>query len=312
MSHFTTIIFSNTASPEELANLLAPYHEFECTGRVDQYVQDIDKTEDARRSYLSRGESWADTSEVDYIADWYGLKIVPFGETPNLNDQHKYGYILVDAEGKVTKCVDRTNPNSKWDWYQIGGRWAGYFKPKTNSSSGVQGEKSWAWQPDGITDDWVDSIKKKDIDIEGIRNAEIKKANEIYDTLESILRGRTLPSWKQIREKYPKDIEKAQLEYTKLDVVKDLSKHEYFRWCIRDLVETYGTSREEYVQKQSDSILVPFAFIGKYGEWNERGEIGYWGTSSNDKDETSWCQIFWDAFNAFDDETYLTLMDCHI
>ncbi|WZU00336.1 hypothetical protein MGH68_12110 [Erysipelothrix sp. D19-032] len=37
------------------------------------------------------------------------------------NNTHKYGYFLKE-DGKITKVINRTNPNSKWDWWVIGGR----------------------------------------------------------------------------------------------------------------------------------------------------------------------------------------------
>jgi hypothetical protein len=46
MSHFTVIVIG--PNPEAQ---LAPYHEFECTGENDEYVQDIDVTEQSRKRY---------------------------------------------------------------------------------------------------------------------------------------------------------------------------------------------------------------------------------------------------------------------
>lgn len=46
MSHFTCLVIGDNVDEQ-----MAPYHEFECTGEDDQYVQDIDKTEKARAEY---------------------------------------------------------------------------------------------------------------------------------------------------------------------------------------------------------------------------------------------------------------------
>jgi hypothetical protein len=46
MSHFSVLVVGN-----DVEGQLAPYHEFECTGVDDQYVQDIDRTEEARAEY---------------------------------------------------------------------------------------------------------------------------------------------------------------------------------------------------------------------------------------------------------------------
>src|SRR5271168_3923548 len=46
MSHFTVLVVGD--NPEQL---LAPFHEFECTGTDNEYVKEIDKTEEARQDF---------------------------------------------------------------------------------------------------------------------------------------------------------------------------------------------------------------------------------------------------------------------
>jgi hypothetical protein len=48
MSHFVVLVIGDNVEQQ-----LAPYHEFECTGRDDQYVVDIDITEEVRNEYLN-------------------------------------------------------------------------------------------------------------------------------------------------------------------------------------------------------------------------------------------------------------------
>lgn len=53
------------------------------------------------------------------------------------------------------------NPNSKWDWYLLGGRWSGrHFKLKPGVKSGVLGEPSWT----NPTNRGYDAALKGDID----------------------------------------------------------------------------------------------------------------------------------------------------
>lgn len=51
MSHFTVAVIGKNLDEEGLDKALAPFHEFECTGRVDEYVQSIDITEEAITAY---------------------------------------------------------------------------------------------------------------------------------------------------------------------------------------------------------------------------------------------------------------------
>lgn len=54
MSHFPVIVvIPERPTQESLAAALQPYHEFECTGTDDQYVQTIDVTAERRKSYIA-------------------------------------------------------------------------------------------------------------------------------------------------------------------------------------------------------------------------------------------------------------------
>lgn len=52
MSHFTVLVI--TDSPDDVKSALQPFHEFECTGTDDEYVQDVDITEEERADYESQ------------------------------------------------------------------------------------------------------------------------------------------------------------------------------------------------------------------------------------------------------------------
>lgn len=58
-----------------------------------------------------------------------------------------------------------SNSNAKWDWYQVGGRWYGYFIKK-QGGVGEKGEKSWMDLRENMDDNRVDIVRKGDIDID--------------------------------------------------------------------------------------------------------------------------------------------------
>lgn len=122
MSHFTVLVIGDDVDEQ-----LAPFHEFECTGIDDEYVQNIDKTTEIKDEYTGADhERYPNFRE--YVKDYYGHEELASGETPS--GKHMYGYTEIDNDGDVVKVIERTNPNAKWDWYQIGGRWAGAFRLK--------------------------------------------------------------------------------------------------------------------------------------------------------------------------------------
>ena len=73
MSHFSVIVIGN--DPEKQ---LAPYHEFECTGEDDEYVQTIDDTEKVREHYNSSDRALTFRNRREGAQD---AKILPSGTT---------------------------------------------------------------------------------------------------------------------------------------------------------------------------------------------------------------------------------------
>lgn len=63
--------------------------------------------------------------------------------------------------------------------------------------------------------------------------------------------------------------------------------------------------------RKDDITLVPYAFI-KDGLWYSKGEMGWWGVSTNDKPKEEWEEYFWDMFNSLSDDTMIWLYDLHI
>lgn len=59
-----------------------------------------------------------------------------------------------------------------------------------------------------------------------------------------------------------------------------------------------------------DSI-VPFAVV-KYGDWHERGEMGWWACVSNEKEKDVWEAEVRELLKGLPDDTLLTVVDCHI
>lgn len=65
-------------------------------------------------------------------------------------------------------------------------------------------------------------------------------------------------------------------------------------------------------QVDMDKIGIPYAYVDTNGNWYSRGEMGWFGVSSNDKDENSWDDEFKKFINNQNKSTIVTLVDCHI
>jgi len=405
MSHFSVLVVG-----EDVEKALAPYHEFECTGEDDEYVEEVDQTEEARTEYLREGntttrykdtegtlhnpftpegnhdnkfwreltpeedkkyggkggffqdhddnpehgglrlyscdwhdgqpyhtkafvwpsDGWSEVevpesstkSFAEFCEDYYGHTVVPFGTEPDYVDDHKYGYTLVDEKGEVTATIDRTNPNAKWDWFQVGGRWNGYFKLK-DGTLGVIGEPGLQtmnkdYKP--VTGNRADQCIKGDIDIEGMRDEAADKAGKEYDLVRGVAGDMSLhKTWKRCQEECqtgefdeknePKvDYDKARKLYAAQDTVKRLRKNQDTIWFEAD---EFLMSREAHVANARARAIATFAVV-KEGKWYERGEMGWWGLVRDEKDRDEWVMHFASLIDDLPDDTLLTVVDCHI
>jgi hypothetical protein len=398
MSHYSVLVIGGDVEEQ-----LQPFHEFECTGTDDEYVQEIDETEEAREkfaeddttcvrnpqgviedkwtadgdcrpefyrdptpeetakngsmigsgfgngiSYTSKDwgdgrgyrakvyelpEGWTEvkvpTSErqtfAEFCADYYGHDIVEFGEEPDLGGDHKYGYTIVDEQGNVVKTIDRTNPNARWDWYSVGGRWNGFFKLKplavgvlsNEASSFGFGERH---NPPG--EDRADILMKGDIDVEGMRNEAGDKAADRWDRFHAIIAGLPEPTtWKQMQEKHQTgttdedgepvtDWEATRTEFHAQPAVQAL-RNSKDRDAIWWEVDDYMIPREQMIQEARDYAIGTFAIV-KDGKWYEKGKMGWWAAVHNEKDKNEWVRQCNELFDSLPDNTLLTVVDCHI
>ena len=353
MSHFTVAVFTEP-NGKSVEDLLAPFHEFECTGEVDEYVQSIDMLEEAKEEYKIytftklispdgkyhdpysdefyrepteeekksigiggsgfgngisyNSKDWGDgkgyrpkvkyipegykevevnatdmMSLRDFIEYYHEKNVILENEKPDIYDKHKWGWMRLNNKGEVIELIRRTNPNSEWDWYQIGGRWCGALKLKPGATSGEYGEKSWCNATEVIPENMVDSAKVKDID---------------FSMDEKIYKDK-LRFWElKIEGQEP------QNEKDKKLIEWDIYKNEYY-------TERYN-NKEEFARLSAE--FSSYAVITPDGVWHSKGDMGWWGCSSETAEEAKeWNKSFYDTFiKTADPEWSLTVVDCHI
>lgn len=307
MSHFTVLVIGD--NPEEQ---LAPFQEFECTGRDDEYVQDLDETEERREEYANANEETKKKYPdfLTYATRYHDHAVVPHGEEPDLEKKHKYGYVLLDASGKVERYVNRTNPNAKWDWYVLGGRWTGYFKLKDGIRTHKVGEPGLMTEIAEVGH--ADQCRKGDIDIEAMRNEAARTGLEQFDEVVAVIAGREIIPWEKVRTELCKDdIDAARKRYNEQPAVKDLQTKRLLPF-MDDLRDVYcNFDRDRFVAQQRSGAIVTFALI-KDGEWYENGSMGWWGVVSDEKKTEDWHEEYAKLFDALPDDTLVSVYDCHI
>jgi len=174
------------------------------------------------------------------------------------------------------------NPQAKWDWHQLGGRWGGFFTLKPGSK-GTLGKVSWTREEDPPKPGTADQTYKGDIDFDKMREDNFEEASKTYDEYE---------------EKYKSG---------------EMNRGEgYFHYGIEntgDRDNYIPETREQYLKRQ---VAVSTFAVLKDGKWYEKGEMGWWGIVSDEKDPDEWHDQFNKLIEELPDDTLLSLYDCHI
>lgn len=298
MSHSTVLIVIEDAADEfeaiqraEVA--LEPFSEHiemkpYVNGKVDaeQIKSALDRPDmtDEEAEVILTTES-EDTEEV--LEDYYGTR-------PEFRD------------GRYME-MSTYNPNSKWDWYSLGGRWDGLL-PKHGESQGVN------------------VIQKKDLDMEGaLRKAEFE-ANANYDTFEEVLASlhgiKPGPSWEEILKSYEQG-EGFEYDNAKMNDARAEYHNDVWRSTVRQKMNLfmddpaevfyYGTGgRQAYVENAKKNVIATFAVLDSDGEWYERGGMGWFGMVSNEMDRDEWLDNFNRVIENSNDDDWFLVYDIHI
>lgn len=270
-------------------------------------------------------------SFASWVGDYYGFTAPIYrGEFPDLTETHKYGYVQIDRprharaiavrdEGGVATLVDeavrvfdRTNPRKKWDWYTVGGRWRGFFQLKPGTT-GTLGEPGTFERLDGAYSDYVqraDTARKGDIDFATMRAQAADKAAQEWDKVHAVIdQHPPITPWETIRTHYQEhaQIQAARDAYHGQAGLVALRASNAFMWD----VDEYLVPRDTYVDAAAAGAATTFAIV-KDGAWYERGEMGWWGIVSDEKDRAEWGQRAQTLLNDLPDDTLLTVVDCHI
>ncbi|WP_430535939.1 hypothetical protein [Listeria rocourtiae] len=144
MSHFTVAVVTKTGALEEVEKLLAPFDE---GIEVPHYKTKADIIKKGRASiesykhgiyqeYLNDPQKYLDGCNNDSHANYISVE---FPKKLEWTDEEVYADEIkweeeenIQANGSVFSSY---NPKSKWDWYQVGGRWSNHLTLKDGTTA---------------------------------------------------------------------------------------------------------------------------------------------------------------------------------
>ncbi len=288
MSHFSVLVITN--EPDDVASALQPFHEYECTGVEDEYVRVVpckETPEELEQEFQAKKEEYNYQSFNAFMKDYHGYE--------------KFSTVW----GRYT------NPDARWDWWVVGGRWSGFFKPLPGKigevgQAGVFGNEA----PVGL----VDQIQAKDVDFMGmVEDARIKAEKE-FTEFEGLTRNLEPPPcvWDQFQARFESIDEAREVwgDNAWIAALRKAHRVSLFTdpvdyWCI------YDGGRKTFIERASHNALSTYAVV-KDGNWYERGKMGWWGMASDEMSQQEWNVKILELLNDLDPEQWLTNVDCHI
>lgn len=390
MSHFAILVVSDEVPTDEyLARTLQPWHEYECTGKRDQYVVPVDITDEVREEFeklvsvvlMPDGQVLDRYDESLYVdvpsTDSFGPRTKKEFKLPDqaieqkmpAEEARKYGlgyatmqdcaeeyYGISEDEERPADAIDGhiyrwTNPNKKWDWWVVGGRWSGVLAPRYEPSKDPANQETcWLCQGTGTRCDGVtgnqpvrcngcrgtgisvkfssnwrkvpqDRCQVKDLDLAALRDAAEEEALREWDRWQPVVQGREIPSWDAIRKKHIDDLPEGATRdwdavrkmFNEHPVVLDVKKAagDDYVWDMPQLCEKLRMTREDRAAQARRSAPVLFGYV-KDGRWVERGEMGWFATVSDEQDPEVWARHYNEMLESLRPDQWVTVVDCHI
>lgn len=392
MSHFAVLVVTDQQPTDEvLGPILQPWHEYECTGTRDQYVVAVDITDEVRKEFEKPVPVvlMPDGQVLDRYDDSLYITIKkddpPFGVRDQkefrLPDQaeeqempaeearkHGLGYATMEEcaqeyygisedEERPADAIDGhiyqwTNPNKKWDWWVVGGRWSGVLAPRYEPSKDPANQETcWLCQGTGTRCDSItnhqpmrcngcrgegisvkfatqwkkvpqDRCQVRDLDLDALRDSAEEKALREWDRWQPVVAGREVPSWEQIRKKHiddlpegaPRDWDAVRRMFNEHPVVLDIRKAAGEKEYVWDMADLCERLRRTREEHSAYARLnAPVLFAYvKDGKWVERGEMGWFAVVSDEKDPLEWARHYNEMLASLRPDQWVAVVDCHI
>jgi hypothetical protein len=163
MSHFAVLVIGKDM--DDVERLLAPYQENNMGDCPRQFLVFNDTEDDDRYEYENESVDMLKSPDGELVYKWderfkkaptYGILDLSYGTRAEILDKVMEGYTEVcvphksrfasfeefckdwhgaERDPEMNRYGYWENPNKKWDWYELGGRWQGAITLKDGSTA---------------------------------------------------------------------------------------------------------------------------------------------------------------------------------
>lgn len=267
MSHYAVLVIHR--EDQNIDKMLAPYNE---NLKVEPYLKykHNDAIKFIKEEFVPYNDFLKDYSEEELL-EWF---------------TREYSSYLLKNEDIYTTY----NPNSKWDWYLIGGRFSDGLELTDEGIDETIKSYGHGWFGQASEEEQIEYVKYAD-------SAPIKYIRWLT-TLSQEEKDELRRWWEiNVDGDEPKDGEE---------------KDEYFFWN-PDWFRRRYKDADTYIKLKE--MITFFAVIAPDGKWYAPSNMGWWAcTDGEPEDELKWDLEFYDRFIKpnLDSDLICTVVDCHI
>lgn len=228
------------------------------------------------------------------------------------------------------------NPNAKWDWWCIGGRWMGALFLKPNGVGGLDAANLESrrkykdlYGEVEIKPTMADWCQIKDFDFEANKQDALKDIDDFMKKYETFIK---------LEKKDKKEFTKEEQDFwyntfyfndrlMKLGIRKLIQGRQQllnddgspfkdengdFQYS-SPIFEDVPFTKEELIEKIYLFDFSTYAILTEDGKWLSPGDMGWWGMSSEDDESYNlYKKMFKENALGGSEETVICVVDCHI
>lgn len=326
MSHFTVLVTLDDAS-DSIDEIMEPFWELTDDPR---YLEFQNVEEDCRKKYETEGTDCVRLSNgticPKFDSEFSNLYIVKDGIVYKRN----FGQLHHEKRTKKAKKIQflpnypykklyrsfkefiedfigcryyetegaygyYTNPNSFWDWYQVGGRWSYPFLVKENYNAPIQNEFSWVLDsvppesPEGYK--WVSAAKKGAIEWKLMKQIKMAEETKRFSMYQEAYNSQSL---EKLKSPFLSITDEGIANFGETVYYKDETRENY--------LSRHNLSDEDKY------VFIPYGFV-QDGTYHS---IGNMAISTDENEEAVWSKEVNDYFDSLYDSQIIVLLDCHV
>lgn len=332
MSHYAVMVVVDKAETAQEATEIAelrlfPYSEH---NEVEPYFspESPEFVKMAIENYAEQSKTSKPVPGTPQYREWVKAAVSEFcGEDAVYNEEtDQYG------------VMSTYNPDSKWDWFVLGGRWQGAFLAREHAkvlmgSQEAASSQPMLGEPPAMGSSAYESLKgradaarKQDIDFDQMKTLAIFEAERAYDHFEEVTAGLMVPpSFDELLERNAAGVPEGDPAFRQ---VVERTRNQFFsyQWtkAVREISPIFSSlhehwevgqgGRDAFIQRARQNAYVsPYAILDAHNGWSAPGKMGWFGVSSDtQEDRKQWKNEMEEYIDSLADDAWLLIYDLHI